>query len=187
MFIVVGLGNPEPKYFKTNHNVGFMVIDNLAKKLGVTFNKKGFQGEYTDLNIKDEKVILLKPSTYMNLSGNSVSAVANFYKIAPQNILVCYDDIDIDVGKIRIRIKGSAGTHNGMRNIVSCLNSQDFPRVRVGIKSTHPINNLIDYVLSDVRKDDLPYLEGAIEKASDACYEFINGGNLENIMNKYNG
>ncbi|MBQ9782037.1 MAG: aminoacyl-tRNA hydrolase [Clostridia bacterium] len=187
MFVVVGLGNPEPKYFKTNHNVGFMVIDNLAKKLGVTFNKKGFQGEYAELNIKGEKVILLKPSTYMNLSGNSVSAVAKFYKVDTNNILVCYDDIDIDVGKVRIRLKGSAGTHNGMRNIVNCLNSQDFPRIRVGIKSTHPINNLIDYVLSDIRKDDLPYVESAIEKASDACYDFINGINLELVMNKYNG
>ncbi len=187
MFIVVGLGNPESKYFKTNHNVGFMVLDHLANRLGVTFNKKGFQGEYCELNIKGEKVILLKPSTYMNLSGNSISQIVKFYKADVKNLLVCYDDIDIDVGKIRIRLKGSAGTHNGMRNIVSCLGSQDFPRVRVGIKSTHPVNNLIDYVLSDVRKDDLPYLESAIEKASDACLDFVNGIDLERVMNKYNG
>ena len=187
MKIIVGLGNPDRKYLKNVHTLGFMVIDEVASKLGVSIDKKGYKGLYTMLNVKGEKVLLLKPQTYMNLSGNSISQIVKFYKVDVKNLLVCYDDIDIDVGKIRIRLKGSAGTHNGMRNIVSCLGSQDFPRVRVGIKSTHPVNNLIDYVLSDVRKDDLPYLESAIEKASDACLDFVNGIDLERVMNKYNG
>ena len=187
MYIVVGLGNPEPKYFKTYHNVGFMVLDKLASKIGVNFNKKGFKGVYATCEIQGEKVILLKPQTYMKLSGNSVSEIVKFFKVPLNNVIVCYDDVDVNVGSVRIRLKGSAGSHNGMKSIVASLSNTDFPRVRVGIKSVHPIGDMIDYVLSDIRKDDINLVNTAIDKAVDACYEYINGKNLENIMNKYNG
>ncbi len=188
MYIVVGLGNPGPKYKKTNHNVGFMVLDELANKLGVSFNSKGFQGEYTQTIIGGEKVILLKPTTFMNLSGNSVSEIVNFYKVPTQNLIVVYDDIDVNVGSVRIRQKGSAGTHNGMRSIISSLGgSQDFPRIRVGTKSQFPMGNLVDFVLNDIRKEDKPFVDDAISKSVNACIDFINGENLEKIMCKYNG
>ncbi len=188
MYIVVGLGNPGLKYKNTNHNVGFMVLDKLADKLNLSFNSKGFQGEYAQTIIGTNKVILLKPSTFMNLSGNSVSEIVNFYKVPTQNLIVVYDDIDVDVGKIRIRQKGSAGTHNGMRSIISCLGgSQDFPRVRVGTKSQYPMGNLVDFVLSDIRKEDKPFVEDAISKSVNACIDFISGESIEKIMSKYNG
>ena len=183
MYLIAGLGNPDVKYLKTMHNMGFMAIDMLADKLGVEFNKKGFKGVYGMTTINGEKVILLKPMTYMNLSGSSIQEALAFYKIPRQNLLVVYDDLDINIGSLRIRAKGSAGTHNGMRDIVSKIGGEDFPRIRVGIKPVNDSRGLIDYVLSDIKKDD----EAVFKKASDACYDYINVKNLEEIMCRYNG
>ena len=187
MYLIVGLGNPDVKYLKTMHNMGFMAIDMLADKLGVDFNKKGFKGVYAMTTVKGEKVILLKPMTYMNLSGSSVQEALAFYKIPRSNLLVIYDDLDINIGSLRIRGKGSSGTHNGMRDIVNKIGGEDFPRIRVGIKPENDSRGIVDYVLSDIKKDDEATFKSVLKKASDACYDYINGKNIEDIMCKYNG
>ena len=187
MFLVVGLGNPDAKYKNNIHNLGFMGIDALAEKLGVTFDKKGHKGEYTVLSVKGEKVALLKPHTYMNASGESVQSLASFYKIPSQNILVIYDDVDIDIGSVRIRAKGSAGTHRGMKSLVQMLGTTDFPRVRIGAKPIEFKGDIIDYVLSNLKPEQKPDFDRAIDRAADACYSFISGERLDLIMNKFNG
>lgn len=184
MKIIVGLGNPDRKYIKNVHNLGFMVIDEVASKLGVSIDKKGYKGLYAILNVKGEKVLLLKPQTYMNLSGESVKAVVDFYKVPTENVMVIYDDIDIDKGAVRIRQKGSAGTHNGMRNIVLHLSSSDFLRIRVGCKPVDFKGSLVDYVLSDINASDF---EDSIERASKAVISYINGEKIDVVMNKFNG
>jgi PTH1 family peptidyl-tRNA hydrolase len=187
MYVVVGLGNPDKKYLNTLHNIGFMAIDKVAEKLGVTFDKKGFKGEYCITNVNGEKVVLLKPQTYMNLSGESVLAVTNFYKIPVENVIVVYDDLDINIGSLRIRKNGSAGTHNGMRNIVNLLGSQNFPRIRVGIKPENDSRGIIDYVLSDIKQNDKQRFSEVLDKASDAIIAYLKSGNLDVVMNKFNG
>ena len=185
MKLVVGLGNPGLKYLKNLHNLGFMAVELLAEKNGVTFNKKGFKGIYGEKNVSGEKVIFLKPQTYMNLSGESVQELSAFYKISTKDILVIYDDLDIEIGRIRIRANGSAGTHNGMRNIVQMLGATDFPRIRIGIKPE--VNyEIIDYVLSDIRKDDEPRFRQSVNIAVDAADAFIRGYPIEDVMCKFN-
>ncbi len=187
MYLVVGLGNPDVKYLKTMHNMGFMAIDILAENLGLQFNKKGFKGVYAQASVGGEKAILLKPQTYMNLSGDSVLEIANFYKIEPKNILVIYDDLDIEIGSIRIREKGSAGTHNGMRDIVKKLSSDSFPRVRIGTKPNGDSREIIDYVLSDIKKADEEIFKRVLKTAAESAEMFIKGKSLEEIMRKFNG
>ncbi|MBR2377126.1 MAG: aminoacyl-tRNA hydrolase [Clostridia bacterium] len=187
MYLVVGLGNPDVKYLKTMHNMGFMAVDILADKLGVEFNKKAFKGVVAETFIGGEKAILLKPYTYMNLSGDSVIEALNFYKIPLEKMLVIYDDLDIEIGSIRIREKGSAGTHNGMRDIVKKVSSENFARVRVGIKPNNDSRGIIDYVLSDIKKADEKTFKEVLTKAAEAGECFIKGNSLEEIMRKYNG
>lgn len=184
MIVVAGLGNPDRKYAKNVHNLGFMVVDKVASKLGVSIDKKGHKALYASLNFKGEKVILIKPQTYMNLSGESIKSVVDFYKVPTQNLLVIYDDIDIDKGVIRIRQKGSGGTHNGMRNILLHLGGNDFPRIRVGCKPVDFKGNLVDYVLSDIKGEEI---EKAIDKAVDAVISYIGGEKIDVVMNKFNG
>ena len=186
MYLVVGLGNPGVKYLKNLHNLGFMAVELLAEKNGVTFNKKGFKGEYGEKSIGGEKVIFLKPMTYMNLSGESIREISSYYKIPVENIIVIYDDIDIPIGALRIRPSGSAGTHNGMRNIVLNLNSTSFPRVRIGTKPKGEYD-ILSYVLSDVKKEDEPLFKISVNKAVDAVNELIRGLSVEEAMQKYNG
>ncbi len=186
MYLVVGLGNPGVKYLKNLHNLGFMAVELVAEKEGVEFNKKGFKGLYGEKNINGEKVIFLKPQTFMNLSGESVAEISSFYKIPPEKIIVVYDDLDIPIGSLRIRAGGSAGTHNGMRNIVEKLGRQDFPRVRIGTKPEGEYN-IVDYVLSDIKKDDEPRFKISVQKAVLAIEQFIGGGKIEDVMQKYNG
>lgn len=184
MIIVAGLGNPDLKYKNNVHNLGFMAIDLLAEKLGVTFDKKGYKGVYTIFNYQGERVMLIKPQTYMNLSGECLISALNFYKVPTQNLLVIYDDLDVDKGCIRIRQKGSGGTHNGMKNIVQHLSSQDFPRIRIGCKPQGFMGDTISYVLSDINKSEY---QSALDKASDSALAFIKGERLDIIMNKFNG
>ncbi len=184
MIVIAGLGNPDKKYKNNVHNLGFMAVDLLCEKLGVKFDKKGHKGIYATLNVGKEKVIIIKPQTYMNLSGECISSVTSFYKVSPENLLVIYDDIDVEKGSIRIRQKGSGGTHNGMKNIVSLLNSTCFPRIRIGCKPTDFKGDLVNYVLSDVKKGEY---DASIEKASEAALSFIRGEKIDIIMNKYNG
>lgn len=187
MYLVVGLGNPDVKYLKTMHNMGFMAVDILADKLSVQFNKKAFKGVVAETFVNGEKVVILKPHTYMNLSGDSVIEALTFYKIPLEKMLVIYDDLDIEIGAIRIREKGSAGTHNGMRDIVKKISSENFARVRVGIKPRNDSRQIIDYVLSDIKKDDEATFKEVLSKSAEVAEAFIKGKSLEEIMRKYNG
>ena len=186
MKLVVGLGNPDKKYAKTFHNMGFMALDRLAQDLGVTVKKKECRALTGETFLSGERVVLAKPQTYMNLSGESVKELLGRYHAAPADLVVLYDDLDIPEGTLRVRASGSAGTHNGMRNIVSELGSTAFARIRIGIgKKDSPIP-IIDYVLSDVRKSDMDLLDDALDNAAMAAADFCRGVKIEDVMQKYN-
>ncbi len=186
MFIVIGLGNPGTKYAANRHNIGFMVIDYLSRMHNVKVNKIKFKALLGECRIGDEKIIFAKPQTYMNLSGESVLDIVSFYKIPMENLILVYDDIDLDTGIIRIRSKGSSGTHNGMKSIIYLLNKDDFPRVRVGIGNPPSYMDLADYVTSDFTKDEIPIMEKAIIKAAESIEEIVKNGTYA-AMNKFNG
>lgn len=186
MYVVVGLGNPGKQYDHTRHNVGFDVIDILAKEYDISVSKIKHKALIGEGRIGTEKVLLVKPQTYMNLSGETLIDIYKYYKVDLSNIIVIYDDIDLDVGKIRIRKKGSGGTHNGMRSIVKCLGSTDFPRVRVGVSKPMPGQNLADFVLSRFRKEESDNIADGLEKSAKAVDAIIRE-NIDNAMNKYNG
>lgn len=188
MYLIVGLGNPDLKYLTTYHNLGFMALDKFASDNGLEISLKEKKSLVCKTVINGEKVILAKPLTYMNLSGEAVVELVNYYKIPISNVLVVYDDLDIPKASVRIRKNGSAGTHNGMRNIVKMLNTTDFPRIRIGSKMDEncPIP-IIDYVLSEIDKNSLPLYKQAFEKVSKAVYDFISGKKLDKIMGEYNG
>lgn len=188
MKLIAGLGNPDDKYKNTFHNLGFICVDKAAEKLGASFSKIKCRALVAELKIGGEKVILAKPQTYMNLSGESLRELVSFYKITLKDVLVVYDDYDLNKGFLRIRENGSAGTHNGMRNIVSLLGSGEFPRVRVGFKPEGNFNiPLIDYVLSGISDEDKPKISKATDAAADAICDFANGKNVQYIMQRYNG
>ena len=184
MYIIVGLGNPGKKYENTRHNMGFIAVDLLAEKYGIKVDKIKFNALVGEGRIAGQKVLLVKPQTYMNLSGQSVMEVMNFYKEDIENLIVIYDDIDIPTGTIRLRKKGSAGTHNGMRNIVYLLQEDGFPRIRVGIGSESKVD-LIHYVTSGVTKKEKDLLEDALTRAADAAACIVEKG-IEKAMNEYN-
>ena len=185
MYLIVGLGNPEPEYSFTRHNMGFDVINNLSKKYNIEIDKKGFQAIYGIGTIEEKKVILCKPQTYMNLSGDSIIEIANFYKISPENILVIYDDIDIDTGKIKIRKKGGPGGHNGMKSLVNRLQTEDFPRIRIGTGLYTAQENLIEFVIRKVTPDEYKNLINGIKLATEAVCEILKF-DIDKAMNKYN-
>ena len=184
MYIIVGLGNPGKKYENTRHNMGFIAVDLLAEKYGIKVDKIKFKALVGEGRIAGQKGLLVKPQTYMNLSGQSVMEVMNFYKEDIENLIVIYDDIDIPTGTIRLRKKGSAGTHNGMRNIVYLLQEDGFPRIRVGIGSESKVD-LIHYVTSGVTKKEKDLLEDALTRAADAAACIVEKG-IEKAMNEYN-
>lgn len=186
MFIVVGLGNPGAKYAETRHNIGFMVVDYLSRMLNVSVNKIKHKALIGECRIGMEKVILAKPQTYMNLSGESVLDIVEFYKLPSENLIVVYDDADLDTGVVRIRPKGSSGTHNGMKSIIYLLNTDDFPRVRIGIGKQPDFMDLADYVTSKFSKDEIPLMEDAVKRAAAALEEIVRNG-INSAMNKYNG
>lgn len=186
MYLIAGLGNPERRYEGTRHNVGFEVIDRLAEKLSTSVEEKKFKGCYGKGVIGGEKVILLKPQTYMNLSGESVRAAADFYKIQPDHIIVVYDDISLDAGQLRIRTKGSAGGHNGVKNIIAHLGTQEFPRVKVGVGAKPARMDLADYVLSPFGKEDQEKMAAAFDEAAQAVESLIEEG-PDRAMNRFNG
>ena len=185
LYIIVGLGNPGDKYEKTRHNVGFNVIDLLAKEYSIDVSKLKHKALIGEGRVGTEKVILVKPMTYMNLSGESVVDICNYYNIDLENLIVIYDDIDLDVGKIRIRKKGSGGTHNGMRSIIKCLGSNEFPRVRVGISKPKNGQDLADFVLSRFAKEDEKSLNESFENAV-AAIDCAIRQDLDLAMNRYN-
>lgn len=185
MYLIVGLGNPEAEYARTRHNMGVDVINEIADKYKIAISREKFNGLYGSGEIENEKVILLKPQTFMNLSGDSVIQFVNFYKIDINSVIVIYDDIDTNPGSIRIRKKGGPGTHNGMKSVVSRLNSEDFPRVRVGIGMPEFKHDLINYVIGNITDEDYDILKNGIKKASEAVTSIIKDG-IDNAMNKYN-
>lgn len=184
MKLIVGLGNPGKEYAGTRHNCGFMVIDRLASKLNVDVDQNKFKGLYAKVKYHGEDIILLKPQTYMNLSGESVNAVMNFFRIDKEDLLVIYDDLDMPVGKLRLRKTGSAGGHNGIKNIIAHLNSQDFKRIRVGI-DRHKYMNVADYVLSRFSKVESEAIEQGIENAANAVLDYLDN-DFNHAMNYYN-
>ena len=185
-FMVVGLGNPDRKYTLTRHNSGFLCVDMLSQKLNFRVDKLKFKSLIADATINGHRCIVMKPQTYMNNSGEAVRECANFYKIKPENIIVIYDDISLDVGKLRIRRKGTDGGHNGIKSIIYHLNSDQFPRIKVGCgKKPHPDYNLADWVLSEFKKDEQKALEPALENACKAI-ELLLDNQIDKAMNLYN-
>lgn len=185
MYLIVGLGNPDKKYLNTFHNMGFRCVDKLVQKLGVDFDKVECKSVTAHANVNGQKVIIAKPITYMNLSGQAVVELVNKYKIERGNLVVVYDDVDIPMSSLRIRKEGSAGTHNGMRNIVELLGTTDFVRMRVGIQKETPMA-LIDYVLSTLTEQDKELLEPVWTDVGDALFDFVNGTDIDKVMQKYN-
>jgi PTH1 family peptidyl-tRNA hydrolase len=187
MKLIVGLGNPGEKYDKTRHNIGFDVIDNLAQELGVTNFRDKFNGDIGEANIQGEKVFLLKPMTFMNLSGDSIREVVKFYKLDPkEDIIVIYDDMDIPLGKLKIKKKGSAGGHNGIKSIISHL-GQEFIRIKCGIgkpkKGEEVVNYVLGYFSKKEREEEIMPL---IETASKAAKSLVTAKNIDRVIEKYN-
>lgn len=186
MYLIVGLGNPGKQYDMTRHNIGFEVIDYIADKYNVKVNKLKFKAVYGEMSINGEKVYLVKPQTYMNLSGESVREFCAFYKIPPENVIVIFDDISLEPGRIRLRAKGSDGGHNGIKSIIYQLSSDKFLRIKVGVGAPpHKDYDLADFVLGRFLKDDIPIMEDAIQKSEQAAVMTIEQG-IERAMNKFN-
>ena len=186
MKLVVGLGNPTIKYDKTRHNVGFEVIDALADKYNIALDTMKHKGTYGKGKIDGQSVILLKPMTFMNLSGECVALVSKYYKVVPEDIIVIYDDINLDVGRLRIREKGSAGGHNGMKNIIGHLGTEEFPRLRIGVGMKPPKMDLADYVLSHFSEDEQALMNQGYDKACEAL-KLLLLDDISQAMNQYNG
>jgi len=185
--LIVGLGNPEAKYDKTRHNIGFQAVDTIARLWQTSWQEnRRFQGTLAEANLPGKgKIRLLKPLTYMNRSGESVRAVSDWYKIPPESILVVYDDLDLPVGRLRIRLSGSSGGHNGIKSIISHLNVEKFPRLRVGIGKTKPNEETIGHVLGKFAPDEVPVIGEALKLSVEAIEHSLTQG-LEKTMSLYN-
>ena len=185
IYIVVGLGNPGSEYKLTRHNIGFSVIEALGKEYNISIEKAKFKALVGETKIGDKKVILMKPQTYMNSSGESVKEICDWYKIPTGNIIVIYDDIDIPWKKLRIRSSGSAGSHNGLKSVINLLGSGEFKRVRVGIGKPHINFDLAKYVLGKFSEDEMKDLSSIIDNAKEAVKCIINS-DIDTAMNKFN-
>lgn len=186
-WLIVGLGNPGPEYAKTRHNIGFRCLDILAQKLGCTVDRGKFQGLYGQASYRGQKVYLLKPLTYMNLSGRSVVQLSAYFQIPPQRIIVMFDDISLEPGRLRVRPSGSAGGHNGIKSIIQELGSQDFPRVKIGVGAKpHPDFDLADWVLSPFTAQEEKALAVSLENGANAALTILEQGTAQ-AANAYNG
>lgn len=185
MFVIVGLGNPGKKYEKTRHNMGFLAIDKLAEKHDIKVNKLKHKALTGDGFIFGQKALLVKPQTYMNLSGESVREIVSYYDIDLEDLIVIYDDFDLEIGTIRIRKKGSAGSHNGMKSIIGQIQSKDFPRIRIGIGKSGGGAEWKDFVLGKTSKQDEKLIEDAVDRAADAAGCILEKG-IDKAMNEYN-
>ena len=186
-WLVVGLGNPGDNYGRTRHNIGFRAVDLLAKDLGVKIDRAKFRGLYAQAAYGEKKLILLKPQTFMNSSGLSVMDAAHYFKLPPERIIVIFDDISLDVGRMRVRAEGSAGGHNGIKSIIGCLNSQAFPRVKLGVgDKPHPDYDLAAWVLSNFTAQEEKALKEAIDHAADAAVEVLRAG-VPSAASRFNG
>ena len=185
MYLIIGLGNPEEEYAKTRHNMGFDTINKISEKYNIKVNKSKFNSLYGTGTIEDEKVILIKPQTYMNLSGEAVRDFMNFYKVTAKEIIVIYDDLDIEPGIIKIRKKGGAGTHNGMKSVVSEIKTEDFCRIRIGIGNPTYKNDLLNFILNKIPDEEYKVLQDSQDNACKAVIEILKNG-IDSAMNKYN-
>ncbi len=183
MYVIAGLGNPGKEYASSRHNAGYMAVEYLAEKLNTKLNKLKFNSVYGDTSINGEKVMLVKPVTYMNKSGIAIAEIVKFYKISTSNLIVIYDDIDIPLGSLRIRPSGSAGTHNGMKSIVDSIGSE-FPRIRIGIGRNEEMD-LADFVLQKFSRNEKDIVTPIIERAAEAAVEIIENG-IDSAMQKFN-
>jgi PTH1 family peptidyl-tRNA hydrolase len=188
-WILAGLGNPGEKYARTRHNMGFLTLDCLAEKRGIKINKIKFQSAYNILRWGESKVLLMKPQTYMNLSGEAVAQAARFYKIPPEHIIIVYDDVSLPVGKLRVRPNGSAGGHNGMKSIIAHLGTQDFPRIKIGIGSPtgeKEERDMVDWVIGVPSQGDRKILLDVFAQAMDAAECIIENDGCQQAMNRFN-
>ena len=185
--LIVGLGNPGDKYDKTRHNIGFEVVDAIAKDWGLEWRENNrFKGNYSEGFVPNlGKIRLLKPTTYMNHSGQAVRSVCDWYKIAPESVLIIYDDLDLPVGKLRLRLSGSAGGHNGIKSIIAHLGTQQFPRLRIGIKKTDTVKDTISHVLGKFSPEEQTYIKEALAIAPKVLETVLSDG-FEKAMNLYN-
>ena len=187
MFLIVGLGNPEEKYFKTFHNMGYLGAGDAAALLGAKCNKKECEASVAEGYLGGEKVIVARPLTYMNASGRAVKQLMARYKLTPGEIVVLYDDYDLLKGHVRIRPSGSAGTHNGMRSVIAETGMTEFARIRIGIRDPEVNIPIINYVLSEVKKEDYDLFTAACGRAAEAAVALAKGERLDLVMNRYNG
>lgn len=186
-YLIVGLGNPGTKYETTRHNAGFLFVTLLEDKLNFKVKKLKFHALTGDTYIGTHRVLVMKPQTMMNNSGEAVAECASFYKIPPERIIVIFDDISLEPGKLRIRRKGSAGGHNGIKSIISRISSENFPRIKIGVGAKpHPDYDLADWVLGNFPKDDIPKVREALENALEALKIMLDG-DIDAAMSKYNG
>ncbi len=188
IYVVAGLGNPGYRYKNTRHSVGFMVIDALAEKVGVNIRKNKklkHKAIINEVNIDEKKILLVKPQTYMNASGESIKDIVENYKVPLNNLIILYDDADLPLGKIRIRRSGSAGTHNGMKSVIYHLQAEDFPRIRIGIGKPPPDMDIIDYVLGKFTMDETDVIHESILKAAEAAITIVKEG-VDEAMAKFN-
>ena len=186
MYIIAGLGNPGSKYEHTRHNIGWLAVDALAAEQGVSVDRNKFHALTGQCVLAGQKVLLMKPMTYMNNSGEAIEEARAFYKIPTHNVIVLSDDVNLAPGKLRIRRKGSAGGHNGLKSIIQCMGTDDFPRVRLGIGAkTHPDMDLADYVLGKFTKDEQKAIDEAIKNAAHAA-ELIVSNDINEAMSLYN-
>ena len=186
VYAIVGLGNPGSKYENTRHNVGFEAVDLLSDRHGIKISKLKHKALIGDGSIKNAKVLLVKPQTYMNLSGESVRELVEWFKIPPDKLVVIYDDVDLPLGKVRVRPHGSSGTHNGMKSVIYQLQSDEFPRVRIGIDKAPEGWELADYVLGRFNPEERKIINGSISNAADAAETIVTSG-VNAAMNLYNG
>lgn len=184
-FLIVGLGNPTKEYENTRHNAGFMALDYIADRLNVNIKENKFDALFADTKLNDKRIFLVKPQTYMNLSGESVFKFVSFYKIFIENIVVISDDISLPVGKIRIRRKGSHGGHNGLKNIINLLGSDNFPRIKIGVGAKPSDWNLADWVLSKFSNDELRIMDNGVKNSFNALKVITNEG-VDKAMNEFN-
>ena len=185
MYLIIGLGNPEEDYSNTRHNIGFDVVNEISKEFNIQVSKSKFTALYGMGEINGKKIILVKPQTYMNLSGESIIQFKKYYKISNKNIIVVYDDMDLNLGDIRLKPKGGPGTHNGMKSVVGNLNTENFIRIRVGIGKPENKEDIINYVTGKVPKKEKEILNQSIQKAKESIIEILQNG-IDIAMNKFN-
>jgi PTH1 family peptidyl-tRNA hydrolase len=188
MKLIAGLGNPGEKYQHNRHNIGFMAIDKLAQESGVKFKKEAiFEADVANFFLNQEKIYLVKPTTFMNNSGRAITALLTYYNVLLEDFIVIYDDLDLAVGKLRLRLKGSAGGHNGVKSIISYLKTQEFNRIKVGVgRPSHNHSSVVNYVLGDFPKVQEPQINSALTRTVSAIDYYLAGHSFQEVINKFN-